>query len=400
MAIATPRLYFKFFKISNNLDSINVKSSEVVVSYSGTQAFEGDLLNINIKRNIKNIIQGATISDLPYEGVYQYIAKYDRIEVWYDYYNIFTNQLTTTKLFDGEVASKSSSYSNGEVSITLELMSRANILSRIKIPYQVNHESLQTYIRQVLEQSGLTNYLGLKFSMDNDMLGKFTPIGKLIDDLKTIREKYAVFVFEDEANNLVVATPDFLRGNVASITKYNIDVKNYPVNVTINNTFSDINAILALGFTTKEDKTTLFGIAFDPLNYRINGGKLNYRIEYAYHITGGKNMLSKYALNLLMDECKQYKITVDNIPFENRFEIGKMITIQNHPEINPEQLFMIEEIEESISNTDSKITLVLSGFALGLVPEDILKLSDNEKAFGALDPDVNIALKSLRPIKT
>lgn len=387
------RLYYEFNKVSDNLDFVNVKEGDVAASFKTNKIFEGDLQNISITRNMDNIIHTATISDLPYEEVYHYIAKYDKITVYYDYYDLLLGQQVTITLFNGEVMNKSSVYSNGQHFVTLELMSKGNLLTRVRNPYQSKGESLQQYIRDSLLDSGLSDTLGLKFYMERDILGRFNPSGKLIEELREIRKKYAVMIFEDEANDIVVATPYFLRKNLENVQVYNLDMNNYPMNISIQNLFSDINTIVAIGFSTKKDKTMCFGIAFDPFSYRINGGEINYRIEYAFDITGGKPALSQFALSKLMEEARQYKIKITNIPFENRFLLGQLVSITNHPEINPGQIFMIEEIQEDISIDDSKVDLVVSGYALGLIPEDITL--GNEKAFGALNADVNIALSDL-----
>jgi hypothetical protein len=388
------KLFFEFYKLTTDLDFLNItEGAEFKVQLDANKLFTGDLLNISISRDINNIIQTANINDLPYEGVYQYISKYDRFTVYYEYYDIIEKQQTTVKLFEGEVVKKNTKYNIDSHSISLEIMSKCNILSRINTSYQSAGESLQQYVSAALEKAGLSSYIGTKFKMTNDMLGRFNPSGKLIEELKEIREKYAVLVFEDEDNDIVVATPQVLRGDTTTVLKYDFDVYSYPISIDIDNTYADINAILALGFSTKNDKTLGYGVAFDPLNYRMNGGKLNWRIEYAFEITGGFPALSQFALSKLLEEAKQFKITISNIPFDTRFRLGQLVTIKNHPEINPDQLFMIEKINEDINNDDAKVTLVVSGFSLGVVPEDIL--DGNAKAFGALNPDVNLQLSTL-----
>jgi len=395
-------LRMKFTKLTNNLAFINAEKGFVETGLKLGETIEMELTNIVINRNLNRIIQTASISNLLYEAMYAYFGKYDNVEVLLD----------DERLFIGEIIKKSSTMSKGEYSVSFELADKLVILDRLKLPYIAQNNdttsiALQSFVESAIHEAikkiqYLPNdYIKVKFNTENALVGRYEATGNILKNLANIKEKYALLIYGDKNGDLVVTTPYFLRSNLNKVKVKVLDVLSYPMQITISNSLEDNNTIIVIGFNgLKEiedsgkkqqvDKALTYGVAFDPVTFQSNGGNINYEIEYALDVTGGKPELNKIALNKLMEDLKQYKINVSNMPFSNDWEVGDLVTISNHPEVDSDRIFMVEEIIHTINKEEFKTDIVLTAFSLGVLPQDLLQ--GDKYTLGIFDDIVNVEL--------
>jgi hypothetical protein len=398
------RLYARFHKRIDNLNFLNKSGSrfenpETNLDYTITEPLEVDLINITINRNLNNISQSANIDNIYHDEFFDLFTKYDRVEVF-----VLGEDDVEYIIFDGELINKNSNRSLDEDSISFELLDNLNLLNRINVPYPAKGKNIHDYLvlsfleagllptsdenKRAVALTGLNTYIPIVTQLDNPNIAHFKPSGNFMNYLSQIRKNYPFYVFGDRLARLNVSLPDFMYSN--QLTVWEIDLAKNSAYITVSNAFSLVNLIITIGYSAPENRELQYGWAFDSINYSMNGGKINYRIEYAFDVFGYPE-LSKLASNILIKENKNFKIDITNLPFYHGYDVGDFIKIKNHPTINPEQVFFIEDLKHNLSIDSFNTTITASSFALGIVPENIT-LGQR-----ALDPLINIELgKSFR----
>jgi hypothetical protein len=417
------RLFVEFHKRLDNLEFLNVDSEKFVnpetnLSYETTSPVVFDLYNITINRNIDTISQSASITDIPYDEVLDLFTKYDRVVV-----KITGEDNIDYTIFDGEIINNSSTSSLDSDSLNFELLDNLNLLNRINIPYPAIGKDIAQYISNALlnagllsrdafnnlfmtgflesskypqpsaiAKTGLNTFIDPVFSLGEPFLGQFKPTGNFNNFLSEIRKKYPLYIFGDRMARLNVSLPQFLYDTQLEV--WNIDLNTSSAYINIENSYSLVNLIITIGFTSETDRRLQYGWAFDGISYAMNGGKINYRIEYAFDTIGYTN-LTRLASNILVQENKNFKVKISNLPFFHGFDVGQFIKITNHRRISPEQIFFIEDLTHNLSINGFSTEITASAFSLGVIDEEILV--GKEKIGGLLDPLINIEVgKSFR----
>lgn len=382
------RLFYRLYKKVENLNFVNYEEGKVIFDEILEQGYiESDLTNISINRNINNLVQSASISSLPYNEIYRLFAKYDLIEVYY------FDGTNTYLIFIGEIVNKTSKWNKSEFSVSFELLDKLNLLSRYKVAHEATGtdsdiNTVEKVVTSTLQEIGLSDLFTVINKAGDSTLVKLSISGDVVQMLNDIRKNYALQVYGNIEGNIVIASPEFLWKNKVAVTV--IDVLEYPAEVDISNGYGNINCIIAIGYNDPKEPELTYGIGFDPITYKLNGNQINYRVEYAYHLYG-KTDLNKFAINKLLEEQKQFSININNLEFDpTKFNIGDLIIIKNHPEINSERTFIIEEVTHNLNHGSFLTNLKLTGFSLGYIPEDILQGSG--LTLGILDDTVNFEM--------
>lgn len=394
------RLYAKLHKRSDNLNFLNKTNEDgryynpqTELNYVLTEPLEMDLMNISINRSINAISQSATVN-IYFDETLDLFTKYDRIEVF-----VLDENGMEHQIFDGEFINKNTTSSLSEESISFELLDNLNLLNRINVPYTAKGTNVREYLLEAflnagllpsspdnvkgVALTGLNTYIPITTQLVNPNIKHFKATGRFMEFLSEIRKNYPFFVYGNRNAGLTVALPDFMYDNQLNV--WDIDLQTSSAYVSVSNAFSLVNLIITIGYTDPNNRKLSYGIAFDGIGYAMNGGKINYRIEYAFDVFGYPE-LSRMATNILLKENKNFKVRITNLPFYHGFDVGDFVKISNHNSISSEQIFFIEDINHSLSIDSFSTEMTVSAYSLGVIPEDIVVTQQ------ILDPLINVAI--------
>ena len=347
-----------------------IKEYIKLTSANGQTYSFSNFRDVSIEKELDDVISIMSFSTAIDTEIASIIQKYD----YFEYYIKPNDSDYYTAQFRGYIDKKLVSKSKTSRTITWQCLDKLSRFNRVNMEFALQVNNLKYLVEAITEQANtkLPGFLVFDLRLDGSeiILKDLEPSTNILEFLRNIREKAALYIYyEPVSNRVVITTPLYLQYNyrTAGFPVLEFDTKN-----NILGTFdygdisSDINTVIFYGMGGVK------GMASDFANYASND---QLRPLYRYNFsTGSKEELEKMARNELLDILRNhsmsFNISVTKTALD--IEIGSMCTINDHDTFNGDRFFIISKKSLTMRKDDIIISLTVRAGTLVDFPEDLV----------------------------
>lgn len=198
----------------------------------------------------------------------------------------------------------------------------------------------------------------------------------LHEELKRIREKYAVIIHQAGDGALLVMTPFFLLQSrndpYLNVNGWEFTLGENVFELDYSDLTNNINSVIVKGYGG------IMGMAVDPVMVQLNAGSGNdIRPEnYNYLVFEQRDLFStedcqKVARQKLLEITRNFFVNF-RTKFNPNFQVGQPFILNDYDRFNENQVWMIKKYNFTINKDD--VSCMITGFAnsLDFFPEDIV----------------------------